>query len=178
MKKLLLLALLAIYLPTTLISQRYMTRNGNISFYSTTPLEDIEAHNRQVGVAVDFSDGSLAFRVLIKSFTFEKALMQEHFNANFMTSDKYPTATFNGTIANHSRIDLTRNGVHRVQVTGDLTIRGVTNKVTTTGTIEVKDGKIIGNSEFDVRLRDYNIRRHRAVAEVITIKVNFEASKI
>jgi polyisoprenoid-binding protein YceI len=178
MKKLMLITLLGIFIPLSLSAQRYMTRNGNISFYSKTPMEDIEAHNNQVSVAVDFENGSMAFRVLIKSFTFEKALMQQHFNENYMTSDKYPTATFNGTITDFKKIDLSRNGTHQVEVTGNLTIRGVTNKVTTTGTIEIRGGKVIGISEFQVRLKDYKVKRPKAVAEVITIRVNFEAVKI
>jgi hypothetical protein len=176
--KIVMVVMLGLLLPVTLSAQRYVTRNGNISFYSSTPMEDIEAHNNQVNVAVDFSNGSMAFRVLIKSFIFEKALMQQHFNENYMHSDQHPTSVFNGTIRNFSSIDLTRNGLHRIEVAGDLTIRGVTKPVTTTGTIEVKEGRIIGIAEFTVRLSDYNVRRPRAVSEVITIKVNFEASKI
>ena len=86
--------LLLMLVPVLVQAQKYATKNGKASFYSKTPIEDIEAHNNQVNVALDFSDGSILVRVLIKSFIFEKALMQEHFNENYMESDKYPTSTF------------------------------------------------------------------------------------
>jgi polyisoprenoid-binding protein YceI len=176
MKKLIIIFLLI--LPFTMQGQRYLTKNGKVSFFSKTPIEDIEAHNNQVNVALNFADGSMAFRVLIKSFTFEKALMQQHFNENYMESDKYPNSVFNGKIKDHSKIDLTKNGVHNIEVSGDLTIHGVTRKVTTTGTLEVKGNAIIGKSEFSIKLKDYDVKRPKAVAEEITITVNFEASKL
>ncbi|MFO7722475.1 MAG: YceI family protein [Bacteroidales bacterium] len=165
-------------LPLSLFGQRYLTKNGKVSFFSKTPIEDIEAHNNQVNVALNFADGTMAFRVLIKSFTFEKALMQQHFNENYMESDKYPNSVFNGKIKDYSKIDLSKNGLHNVEVSGDLTIHGVTKQVTTKGTIEVKGNAIIGKSEFIIKLKDYNVKRPKAVAEEITIAVNFEASKL
>jgi len=177
MKKLLVLMLI-VAVPLALPAQKYLTKNGKASFYSKTPLEDIEAHNNQVNVAIDFSDGSMAFRVLIKSFIFEKALMQQHFNENYMESDKHPTSVFNGKITDHTKIDLTKNGTYPVEVSGNLTIKGVTKKVTTKGTIEVKGGVVIGKSDFSIKLSDYKVKRPRAVAEEITISVSFEATKL
>lgn len=178
MKNQLITLILIALVSQGLYAQKYVTRNAKVSFFSKTPIENIEAHNNQVNVALDFADGSIAFRVLIKSFTFEKALMQQHFNENYMESDKYPNSTFSGTIKDFKKIDLTRNGTHQVEVTGDLTIRGVTRKVTSQGTIEVKDGRILGTSEFVIKLKDYNVKRPKAVAENITISVSFDAAKI
>jgi polyisoprenoid-binding protein YceI len=172
------LILLMTLLPLTLSGQRYVTKNAKVSFFSKTPVENIEAHNNQVNVALNFADGSMAIRVLIKSFTFEKALMQQHFNENYMESDKYPNSTFNGKMKDFQNIDLTKNGVHNVEVSGDMTIHGVTKQVTTKGTIEVKGNSVIGVSEFTIKLKDYNVKRPKAVAEEITITVNFEASKL
>jgi polyisoprenoid-binding protein YceI len=178
MKKILLPLLILAVLPMGLHAQKFMTRNAKVSFFSKTVIENIEAHNNQVNVALDFADGSIAFRVLIKSFTFEKALMQQHFNENYMESDKYPSSTFNGKIKDFNKIDLTKNGTHQVEVSGNLTIHGVTQKVTSQGTIEVKDGRILGTSEFVIKLKDYNVKRPKAVAENITISVSFDAAKI
>jgi len=178
MKQALIVFLITMVLPLGLHAQKYVTRNAKVSFFSKTPIENIEAHNNQVNVALDFADGSIAFRVLIKSFTFEKALMQQHFNENYMESDKYPSSTFSGTIKDFGKIDLTKNGTHQVEVSGDLTIHGVTRKVTSQGTIEVKDGRILGTSEFVIKLKDYNVKKPKAVAESITISVSFDAAKI
>ena len=87
---------LLISLPA--FSQKYLTKNGSIRFYSETPMETIQADNKQVNSALDVQTGDFVFKVLIKSFLFEKALMQEHFNENYMESDKMPDATFTGKI--------------------------------------------------------------------------------
>lgn len=177
MKKLIAISLMAL-IPLAGMGQKFLTKTGKISFFSSTPMENIEAHNQQVNVSVDLSDGTMQFKVLIKSFVFEKALMQEHFNENYMESDTYPTSTFKGTIKDFKKIDLSKNGVYKVEVTGDLTIHGVTRTVTTKGTIEVKGGVLVGTSDFKIKLTDYKVKRPKAVAEEIEIKVSFEASKL
>ena len=105
MKKIKLLSIVFILVASAGYSQKYITKNGYIKFYSETPMETIEAHNRQVNSALDISTGDFVFKVLIKSFEFEKALMQEHFNENYMESDKFPDATFTGKITNLSSIN-------------------------------------------------------------------------
>ncbi|HLP72287.1 MAG TPA: hypothetical protein VK155_05235, partial [Bacteroidales bacterium] len=67
-------------------AQKFMTKNGFISFYSHTPLEEIKAENNQVAGVMDAATGEMVFQVLIKSFHFERALMEEHFNENYMES--------------------------------------------------------------------------------------------
>jgi polyisoprenoid-binding protein YceI len=163
-------------------AQRYMTRNGHISFFSEAPLENIEAHNRQVNAAFDASSGELVFRVLMKSFQFEKALMQEHFNENYVESDKYPNATFTGTVSNLSEIDLSKNSIYTAVVEGDLTMRGITKPVKETGTFEVNGDELTGKCVFNIQLKDYNITIPRAVAsnisETIEIRVDVAMRKL
>ena len=74
--------------------ERYITREGLISFFSSTPLEDIKAINKQVSCVLDKGTGEFAFQLPIKGFTFKNALMQEHFNENYLESDKYPKSLF------------------------------------------------------------------------------------
>ena len=138
-------------------AQKYMTKNGIISFYSHTPMEEIKAENNQVASVLDVSTGDLVFQALIKSFHFERALMEEHFNENYMESDKIPKSTFKGKITNLSSVDLTKPGTYNVNVDGDLTIHDVTNKVSIKGTIEVVTGGINANSKFSVVPEDYKI---------------------
>lgn len=141
----------------TSYSQKYMTKNGYIGFYSHTPIEDIKADNNQVASVLDIATGDLVFQVLIRSFHFEKALMEEHFNENYMESEKYPKALFKGKITNISSVNFSKIGAYEVIVEGDLTIHNVTNKISTKGTIEIVTGGINATSKFNIVPEDYKI---------------------
>jgi len=134
-----------------------MTKNGYISFFSHTPIEDIKADNNQVAGVLDISTGELVFQALIKSFQFEKALMEEHFNENYMESDKFPKSSFKGKITNLSAVNFSKSGKYEVTVVGDLTIHDVTNKISSKGTLEVFTGGINANSKFNIVPEDYKI---------------------
>jgi len=177
------LILVTILLTATLANaQKFMTKNGTIKFSSETPMEKIEGINRQVNSALDFSTGNFVFKVLIQGFEFEKALMQEHFNENYMESDKFQNATFNGKISNIKDVNLAKEGVYKVVAEGDLSIHGVTNKVKVNGTLEVKGGKVIGKSTFNVAPKDYNIKIPSAVikniSESIQVDINISLDKL
>lgn len=154
---------------------RFFTKTGNISFYSKTKVEDIEAHNRSVTCVLDTKTGNIQFAVLMKGFEFRKALMQEHFNENYVESDKYPKAEFKGQVINNGNIDYTKQGTYPVKVKGRLTIHGETKETEADGTINVKDGKVSTTSEFQVAIADYNISVPALVkdniSKVVTIKV-------
>jgi hypothetical protein len=179
MKNLILLALLAVTLQAAQAQNRWFTKEGYVRFYSHTPLEDIEAKNYQVNSLVDFSTGDMAFSMLMKSFQFEKALMEEHFNEKYVESAKFPKSTFEGKYIASSPIDPRKAGEHKVTVRGKLTIHGVTRDVETTGTFKA-DGKgtVIGTAVFTVKVADYEIKVPGVVkdniAESIEITVKTE----
>ena len=156
MKKIL-FVLLALCSFQLISAQKLIAKTGYIWFYSHTAVEDIEAHNRQVVSILDPSTASLQFNLLIKAFEFEKKLMQEHFNENYMESDVYPKASFTGKITNADKIDFKKDGTYPAEVSGDLTIHGVTKQVTTQGTIVVSSGSITAKAKFIVSPKDYNI---------------------
>lgn len=157
-------------------AQKFMTKNGNISFFSSMSMENIEAHNKQVNSAIDSKTGDFVVKVLIKSFEFEKALMQEHFNENYMESDKFPNATLSGKIKNIAEVDFTKEGTYPADVEGKLTIHGVTKDVTEKGTLTVKGGKVNAVSTFNVTLADYGIEIPNTVVNNIskTIQVKVD----
>jgi polyisoprenoid-binding protein YceI len=163
------LAILLLLLAScyTANAQKYMAKNGYIGFYSHTAMEDIEADNNQVASVLDIATGDIVFQVLIKSFHFERALMEEHFNENYMESEKYPKSTFKGTITNLSSVNFSKNGTYEATVEGDLTIHNVTNKVIIKGTIEVVTGGINASSKFSVVPEDYKIEIPGVVREKI-----------
>jgi polyisoprenoid-binding protein YceI len=138
-------------------AQKYMTKSGNIKFYSDSRLEKIEAYSHHVNSAVDVATGDFVFKVPMKSFEFEKALMQEHFNENYVESVKYPDATFVGKVLNIREVKLDQDGFYYVNVAGKLTIHGKTKEISEKGSFEVKEGKLVGKSRFNVLLEDFNI---------------------
>ena len=178
MKKIILFLCLALGFAMGLQAQRYVTKNGFIRFYSDGAIEKIEATNRQVNAALDLGTGDFVFKVLLKSFTFEKALMQEHFNENYVESDKFPNATFLGKIVNCKDVNVSKDGTYPVTVDGKLTIHGETKQVNEKGTIEVKNGKLMAKAKFNIALADYKITIPSAVANNIskTVEINIETA--
>lgn len=177
MKKIILLFSMLL-LTGSIMAQTYTSKNAYARFFSTTPMENIEAINNQVNAAINTETGEVFFRVLIKSFKFEKALMQEHFNENYLESGKFPNAEFSGKITNLGDIDFKTDGEYAVTVKGKMTIHGVSREITEKGTIIVKDGKIQAKAVFQVKPDDYDIAIPGAVRNKIaeTIEVSIDAT--
>ena len=150
---------------------KLFTRNGKINFFSKTTAENIDANNNEVFSIIDPQKNEVAFQVLNTGFKFEKALMQEHFNENYIESSKFPKATFQGTITDPSLVDFNKDGNYNVTVTGSLLMHGVTNKVTIPATIHIADKKVSAESKFSVKLADYNIKIPSVVANQISESV-------
>jgi len=170
--------------PLTLLAQdRYMTRTGHVDFHSSTPIEDIHADNDKAVSVWDAGTGALEISMLIKAFTFKKALMQEHFNENYMESGKFPKSNFKGSIKGVTAAQLAVAGTYPVTVEGQITIHGVEKPVKAGGTITV-DGKggIRADSQFKVKPADHDIKIPGAVrdniAESIQITVRFDYTKM
>jgi len=176
MQKSSLLVLALLLAGTALSAQKYFTREGKISFFSDAPLEKIEAHNTSATSVFDAESGRVEFAVLIKGFQFEKALMQEHFNENYMESDKFPKALFKGRITNMDSLDLRTSGTYTAQVTGELTIHGVTRPLETTAQFTVKNGHISAFSSFEIAEADFDIEIPSIVRDKIARVVRVDVS--
>ncbi|MFL5787884.1 MAG: YceI family protein [Flavisolibacter sp.] len=155
---------------------KYYTKSGKIEFYSKASLEDIEAKNKTVSAILDSKSGILQFSVLMKSFEFEKALMEEHFNSDYVESEKYPKAEFKGTIVNNSEINYTKEGTYQAHIKGQLMMHGVTKNIETTGIIRVTGSRLETNSTFTILLSDFNIRIPSVVKDKVSrnIKINVD----
>lgn len=157
-------------------AQKYMTRTGKVTFFSSTPIENIEAFNNETASVLNAENGEFVFQVPIKSFKFEKSLMQEHFNENYMESSKYPKATYKGEIADAGAVNFDKDGTYEVNTNGKLTIHGVTKDVSLPGTVTVKGDKVTVNSKFNVKPKDYEINIpglvEDKIAESIEVTVN------
>lgn len=151
--------------------QTYVSRNAQISFYSQAPIEDIEATTQQAVSAINPQTGAVFFKVPITSFTFDSDLMQSHFNSDYLESDKYPYAEFTGQLSPLP----TGAGSFPVNVTGKLTIHGVTRDYQTPGVIVVSDTAWLASASFQVKLADHGIKvptlLMRNIAETVQVRV-------
>ena len=151
-----------------------MSESAYIKFFSSAPIEDITATNESANSVLDLDNGTFVFSVKIKGFQFEKSLMQEHFNENYLESDKYPKSTFSGKIVDWKN----ENGKKTVIAAGELTIHGVKRQVEIESTIEVSEGDVKVEAVFPIKLEDYKIKIPKAVfyniAEEVEVTVKFD----
>lgn len=173
-----LLFTIAMLLFTTLTNaqDKYFTKTGKIQFISKAPMEDIEAVHKSATAVLDSKTGTLQFAVLMKGFEFAKALMQEHFNENYVESDKFPKAEFKGAVVNNSEINYQKDGKYNAKVKGKLTIHGVTRDVESTGIIHVSNGIVNTSSAFNISLSDFEIKIPSVVKEKLSnnIQINVD----
>jgi len=170
MKKLFLITCFLTTGITALFAQKYMTRTGKVKFDATAPSspERIVGVNNEAACILDSKSGDVASQMLIKSFKFEKELMEEHFNENYMESDKLPKADFKGKITNASEINFAKDGAYTAKVEGKLTIHGVTNDVTTPADVTVRGHTVSVKTKFVVKLIDYKIKVPSLVADKLS----------
>jgi polyisoprenoid-binding protein YceI len=151
-------------------AQGLVTKTGFVGFYSKTPLEDIKAENEQAYAILEPESLRIVFAVLLKGFIFPKELMQEHFNENYVESDKYPKATFSGTCSGD--LDLSKEGIYQVVIKGELNLHGVTKSIETTAQIEVKKDKILATSVFNIKPEDFQISIPAIVRDKIASQIS------
>lgn len=170
MKKILVILLAAVFAANAVPAQKiFSTRNGKVSFTSPSD-EDIKAVNNEVASRIA-DNGQITFSLLTKGFRFKLAEMQEHFNDQYVESIKFPRSDFKGNIINLAEINFAKDGSYKATVTGDLTLHGVTKKVTATGTIDIRGGKPSVSCQFHIAMKDFNID-----ASKVTDKVNVDVS--
>lgn len=155
---------------------KYFTRNANITFFSSTPVEDIKADNYSATAVLDAKTGAFEFSVLMKSFNFKKALMQEHFNENYVESSKFPKSVFKGTVDNIGEVDFTKDGEYPVTVSGEITLHGVTKKITTEGVLTVSGENVNSNAVFSLSPEDFDIEIPSVVRDKIAKEIEVTVS--
>ncbi|PLW88379.1 YceI family protein, partial [Mucilaginibacter sp.] len=146
------------------------------SLYSKAPIEDIDAHSDKGTSVLNTTTGDVAFAVPIRSFKFEKSLMQEHFNENYLESDKYPQASFKGKL--NTIPDVSKDGTYPVTATGLFEVHGVKQNRTIPGKIMVSKGAVSLTSEFMVACKDHKVEIPKLVFHNIaeTIRINVSAA--
>ena len=173
MKKIFLI-LIGIALSTSIYSQIYMAKNCEISFFSHSPIMDIKAVNKAAKPLLNTTTGDVQIKITMTSFEFEKPLMQEHFNEEYVESEKFPYAIFKGKI--NEKVDFTKDGDTKVTVTGKFTIHGVEKERTIEGIVSIEGKEIIISTKFNIHVADYDIKVPSlyvtTIAEDVEVKLN------
>lgn len=174
--KTVIIAVVLAFTANTTFAQLYKSvdKSVKVSFFSETPMENIDAKSNVSTSIINFATDSIIVKIPVKGFEFKNSLMGEHFNENYMESEKYPYAIFRGKI--DTKIDITKNNTHKVKAVGRATIHGVTNPCMLDGTIVVKEGELTLVSAMDVNLAEYKVEIPSLVkdkiAKVIKVKVD------
>ena len=174
MNKILLLIAFGLFFFSAGAQNRFFTKDAKINFNSSTPLEDIIAESNQATTFIDIDKNEVVFSVLTTSFKFRRALMEEHFNENYMESPKFPKAKFNGKII--TSIDWKSEKLITADVKGQLTMHGVTKEVSFKVQITPGKSKIVATAELKITPEMFNIAIPSAVrdkiAKEVTIKID------
>ena len=175
MNKLILFAIVLI--SQSIAAQKYFTRTGTTKFKaSVEAFEPVKAVNKSTTAILVLDSGDIASQLFVSAFKFKVALMQEHFNENYMDSDKYPKATFRGKLQDFNMSDLSNEKEYTLK--GTLTVRGIKKEIETTAKVKMTDGKISLASSFFVKPQDFEIKIpnivRKKIAESINITLNYE----
>ena len=174
------LVLTVILLSQSLFAQKYFTRTGITNFKaSVEAFEPVEATNKSTSVVLKTDTGEIAALLLVKAFQFRVALMQEHFNENYMDSDSYPKATFKGVIKDFDFSQI--NSKKEYIIKGKLTVRGVDKEIETKAKLSNTGNQIILTSNFSVTPQDFNIKIpsivKEKIAKTINVSLNYELNE-
>jgi len=177
MKKSLVLAVtcltLLIFPVTWLLAQRRSSTyaKGQVEFISEAPHETIHARSKNLKGVVDWDKGTFLFTIEIKSFSgFNTPVQREHFNENYMESDLYPTASFQGKII--EVVNLDKHQSVTVRAKGKMKIHGIERELIVPLNLKIKSGEVMVNARFSVALDDYNIKIPRIVSEKLSPNID------
>lgn len=167
------LILSSILISVQILAQGILkSHKTEISFYSSTPLEDITANSQKGMSAINLNTKQIYVKVHNTSFEFKAKLMQEHFNENYIESDKFPYSEFTGKVIDE--VDLTKSGIYHVTIEGKLSLHGITKSYKTKAIITNDNGKITSSSNIKVKLNDHNIKVPSLVFEKIAEEIDIK----
>jgi hypothetical protein len=158
MKKIFFAGLLFFAVQPGFAQTRYFTKTGNVAFSAGTALENIDGVNKSASSVFDAGTGQIEFALLVKGFEFKSSLMQEHFNENYMETDKYPKAFFKGKIVGVDKANFQKAGDYPVTVAGTLTLHGIAKDIETKGVFKILgEASVVSTATFIITLEDYKI---------------------
>lgn len=169
MKKSLIITLF--FLSASMFAQKYYTKTGFTEFKaSVEAFEPVEAKNNSTSVVLNTETGDIASLLFVKAFNFRVALMQEHFNENYMDSNKFPKATFKGKIEGFNLAEISDSKEYTLK--GTLTVRGVKKDIETIATFTKQGDKLKLKASFGVKPEDFEIKIPKIVSKKIAGTIN------
>ncbi|AGC78393.1 YceI-like domain-containing protein [Nonlabens dokdonensis] len=164
------------------ITERFQTRTGTVAFKASVgTFEPIEAVNKSTTIVLDVNSGNIAALALVNGFRFPVALMQEHFNENYLESDEFPKAVIKGKLSGFKATAITQNFSKTYILDGTLKLHGVTQIISIPVNVNRTGKSIIISSNFIIRPQDYNIVIPKIVsdkiADEVLVNVNAELFK-
>ena len=153
------LSLAIVTISMIAFAQKKTSTSATIAFDASTAIDDLpKAENKTAIAAIDPEKNTVQFEAAIKNFTFSNPRIQDHFNQKgWLNSDEFPKAIFNGVITNPADVNFKKDGTYTVNVEGELTIKGKTQKVTTPATIVVAGKTLKTNATFNIKLADFGV---------------------
>ena len=165
--------LLLLWVYPVVSQEKYVTKSGEIKFEASgTSIEPVKAKNEGVSAILNTENGTLAVLALVKGFRFRVALMEEHFNENYLESQQYPKATFKGKMLGFSKDALGDGKVLETMLKGQLTIKGKTKEVISEALVKYGNGKLFLQTEFAVNPEDFDIKIPKIVQNKISNRIN------
>jgi len=153
-----------------------MTKSGSMSFEASQPtFEPIEATHSAVSALLNAETGELAVLALVRGFRFPLALMEEHFNENYIESHQYPKTSFKGSITDFDKYTLSEQP-QTVKLTGELSMHGVTKPINVSATVTQTDEGITLASSFSVKTSGFGIEIPSLVRKQIDENVQIQVS--
>jgi polyisoprenoid-binding protein YceI len=159
MKKFILTAVIAVLVTSFLSAQTYKTRDGNIYFNPNKNQgnKEYSAQSKEGTAVLKVETSEVAFLVPMKSFHFNNALLEEHFNENYLHTNKYPNGTYKGKLIGFDKAMLTKDGEYKLSSEGKVEMHGVTQDFKSPVTLNVKGGVATFRCQFPIKAADYNI---------------------
>ena len=165
------LSLLIVISLSSFAQTKMLTKSGKISFEASVPaFEEVKAKNESVTCVLNPVSGEIASLVLIKGFRFKVALMEEHFNENYMESDSYPKATFKGKIDNFDVSKLTTTA-KEYSIKGKMEMHGKSKDITIKANIKKTSDGIEIDTDFSLNTDDFDIEIPSVVSKKLSKKV-------
>lgn len=153
-----------------------ITKTGSITFEASVPsFEEVKAKNDAVTCILNTTNGEIAALALMKGFRFKVALMEEHFNENYIESNKFPKATFKGKIENFDASKLTNN-VKDYTIKGKLELHGKSKDIISIAKIKKNGSDIELKTNFTVNVSDFNIEIPSVVSKKVSKKVTIDCN--